>query len=132
MRLANEDCALPGGRKVRKGETVALSHIAFSRDESLWGPDAAKFSTARKEYASPIAFEARGTADDVAYSAFSQGTHKCPGERLALVIVQTTLALLVARQVRPVKVSPLSFERATLAQRVGPVRAVVGSLSVVK
>jgi cytochrome P450 len=128
VRLATEDCVLPGNRRVKQGETVALSHIAFSRDESLWGPDAAEFSTARAEYASPIAFDARGTADDVAYSAFSQGTHKCPGERVALVIVQTTLALLVARQVRPVQVPPLCFERATLAQRVGPVKAVVGSV----
>ena len=35
VRLATEDCALPGNRIVKKGETVALSHIAFSRDESL-------------------------------------------------------------------------------------------------
>ena len=126
VRLATEDCALPGNRVVKKGETVALSHIAFSRDEALWGPDAAKFSTAREAYAGPVAFDSRGSADDVAYSAFSQGTHKCPGERVALVIVQTTLALLVARGVRPVKVPPLCFERATLAQRAAPVRAIVG------
>ena len=126
VRLATEDCALPGNRVVKKGETVALSHIAFSRDEALWGPNAAKFSTAREAYAGPVAFDARGTADDIAYSAFSQGTHKCPGERVALVIVQTTLALLVARGVRPVKVPPLCFERATLAQRAAPVRAIVG------
>ena len=125
VRLATEDCALPGNRVVKKGETVALSHIAFSRDEALWGPDAAKFSTAREAYAGPVAFDSRGSADDVAYSAFSQGTHKCPGERVALVIVQTTLALLVARGVRPVKVPPLCFERATLAQRAAPVRAIV-------
>ena len=35
VRLATEDCVLPGNRVVKKGETVALSHIAFSRDESL-------------------------------------------------------------------------------------------------
>ena len=126
VRLATEDCALPGNRTVKKGETVALSHIAFSRDEALWGPDAAKFSTAREAYAGTVAFDSRGTADDISYSAFSQGTHKCPGERVALVIVQTTLALLVARGVRPVKVPPLCFERATLAQRAAPVRAIVG------
>ena len=126
VRLATADCALPGNRTVKKGETVALSHIAFSRDEALWGPDAAEFSTAREAYAGPVAFDSRGTADDIAYSAFSQGTHKCPGERVALVIVQTTLALLVARGVRPVKVPPLCFERATLAQRAAPVRAIVG------
>ena len=148
VRLATEDCALPGNRVVKKGETVALSHIAFSRDEALWGPDAAEFSTAREAYAGPVAFDARGAADDISYSAFSQGTHKCPGERVALVIVQTTLALLVARGVRPmkvpplcferatlallvargvrpVKVPPLCFERATLAQRAAPVRAIV-------
>jgi len=125
VRLATEDCALPGNRVVKKGETVALSHIAFSRDEALWGPDAAEFNTAREAYAGPVAFDSRGSADDIAYSAFSQGTHKCPGERVALVIVQTTLALLVARGVRPVKVPPLCFERATLAQRAEPVRAIV-------
>jgi len=126
VRLATEDCALPGNRIVKKGETVALSHIAFSRDEALWGPDAASFNTAREAYAGPVAFDSRGAADDIAYSAFSQGTHKCPGERVALVIVQTTLALLVARGVRPAKVPPLCFERATLAQRAAPVRAIVG------
>ena len=126
VRLATEDCALPGNRTVKKGETVALSHIAFSRDEALWGPDAAEFSTAREAYAGPVAFDSRGAADDISYSAFSQGTHKCPGERVALVIVQTTLALLVARGVRPAKVPPLCFERATLAQRAAPVRAIVG------
>ena len=74
VRLATEDCALPGNRVVKKGETVALSHIAFSRDEALWGPDAAQFNTAREAYAGPVAFDSRGTADDIAYSAFSQGT----------------------------------------------------------
>jgi cytochrome P450 len=74
VRLATEDCALPGNRVVKKGETVALSHIAFSRDEALWGPDAAEFNTAREAYAGPVAFDSRGSADDIAYSAFSQGT----------------------------------------------------------
>ena len=112
-----------------EGRTVTnrgLYYLLATADHALWGPNAAKFSTAREAYAGPVAFDARGTADDIAYSAFSQGTHKCPGERVALVIVQTTLALLVARSVRPVKVPPLCFERATLAQRAAPVRAIVG------
>ncbi|KAH8075454.1 cytochrome p450 [Aureococcus anophagefferens] len=52
------------------------------------------------------------------------GVHKCPGEKVALVLVAATLAVLVRRGATPTAARPICFERATLAQRKGAVPAV--------
>ena len=49
---------------------------------------------------------------------FSQGLHKCPGERLALRTMECVVAQLLLRKVElEAPLPPVSFERATLAQR---------------
>ena len=72
----------------------------------------------------------RRTPDDYTFTTFSQGLHRCPGERTALVVVACVLAHLLdgpfRTKLRPPVPAP-SFERATLAQRDGPVAAVMDS-----
>ena len=53
---------------------------------------------------------------------FSEGTHKCPGERVAMILMQYFVALLLERNAVVLGNMPkVSFEKATLAQRGGPV-----------
>jgi cytochrome P450 len=115
---------------VRKGETLALSHVAWSLDDATWG-EPTKYCAARFEYRSPVSYDRRGDCDDVKFSVFSQGAHRCPGETLALVIVETVLALYHSRNVQVDQkawelhseaIPPVCFQRATLAQRAGPVK----------
>ena len=116
--------------RVGAGETVALAHVCWSRDEREWGPDCLDFRADRDEYGAAPADRdprARLRSDDVAFAVFSQGWHKCPGEKLAHVLVATTLAVLLENGVAPEHpIPPLSFERATLAQRTRPVAATCG------
>ena len=53
---------------------------------------------------------------------FSQGTHKCPGEQVAMILMQYFVVLLLQRDASVLRIMPLiDFERATLAQRKRPV-----------
>jgi cytochrome P450 len=108
---------------IPKGSTVALTHIATSLDTGIWGDDAASFNVSE------------GTEqlyrDEYRFTAFSHGIHKCPGQQLALLLMEGTLAILLtdhdvtfptAGTATTPTLPPLCFERATLAQRRGPVR----------
>ena len=121
IREAREDFVLkgPGGEDylVRKGETLAMAHIASSLCPKAWGRDAADYRPARWL----LEDGATRRVDKHTLTTFSAGVHKCPGERLALTLMQQTLALLVTADLRLAKIPPVSFERATLAQREGPV-----------
>ena len=61
--------------------------------------------------------------DEYAYTTFSQGLHRCPGQALALRTIECVVARLLVQRAalatRPLP--PVSFERATLAQRAAPV-----------
>mmetsp|Transcript_8502 Transcript_8502/g.27785 ORF Transcript_8502/g.27785 Transcript_8502/m.27785 type:complete len:385 (-) Transcript_8502:27-1181(-) len=65
----------------------------------------------------------RGAREYPAWATFSSGVHKCPGEKLALVMIKLALWALLARlDVQPLGdagIPPLDFSRATLAQRRG-------------
>jgi cytochrome P450 len=105
---------------VGKGETIALSHIAVHRHRASWGEDCEKFREGRPQYDAPG--RAGALLDDLSFTTFSQGLHKCPGEKLALRTMECVIAQLLLRRVGPVgPLPPVSFERATLAQRGGAV-----------
>ena len=122
------------------GETIALAHIAAHRDDALWGDgpaiDGESFRPERREWdrvdgdGGGLSGWLRRTPDDYTFTTFSQGLHRCPGERTALVVVACVLAHLLdgpfRTKLRPPVPAP-SFERATLAQRDGPVAAVMDS-----
>ena len=122
------------------GETIALAHIAAHRDDALWGDgpaiDGESFRPERREWdradgdGGGLRGWLRRTPDDYTFTTFSQGLHRCPGERTALVVVACVLAHLLdgpfRTKLRPPVPAP-SFERATLAQRDGPVAAVMDS-----
>ncbi|EGB10489.1 hypothetical protein AURANDRAFT_62548 [Aureococcus anophagefferens] len=127
VRVAKEPLVLAGTWPVRRGETIALSHVAWSRCAAEWGADPARYDAGRPEYGGPGGRDPRtrlAACDDAKFSVFSQGVHKCPGEKVALVLVAATLAVLVRRGATPTAARPICFERATLAQRKGAVPAV--------
>ena len=120
LRIANKDLPLGDGSFIiPKGSSVALAHITSSLDGAKWkDPDTLDLdimSGSRSKYLYD---------DDYAFTTFSHGVHKCPGQRLALVMLPCTFAILLAEYTieLPGDVAPsLCFERATLAQRAGPV-----------
>lgn len=117
--------------QLAQGETIALSHIAPNLDPAQWGMDAGDYNPCRAEWMAASActddgaFVGKGSVDEFKLTTFSQGLHKCPGERLSLVVLQSVVAALLAGtpfQLEPVLPLPaVSFERATLAQRAAPV-----------
>ena len=138
VRLALEPFVLRSGETeytIQAGETIAISHIASSLDTELWGSDVESWDPWRDEWAvihdnsvrrAGLASVLRSGVDDFKFTVFSHGIHRCPGERLALAVVQLTVAELMKHEVALVgALPPLSFERATLAQRAGPVAATI-------
>ena len=88
------------------------------RSPDVWGPDCETFNHDRPEYRGDAAL-----LDEYAYTTFSQGLHRCPGQALALRTIECVVARLLVQRAalatRPLP--PVSFERATLAQRAAPV-----------
>jgi cytochrome P450 len=100
---------------VKRGETISLSHIAQSLDQSAW-KNATQFDTTLHEDAL--------YQDPYKFTTFSHGIHKCPGQVLAISDMMITLTVLMAKyDVTVSSLPPVSFERATLAQREGPAPA---------
>ena len=99
---------------IPKGSTIAFAHIASSLDTSIWGEDAAVFNLRRPEDL---------YMDDYKFTTFSHGVHKCPGRELAMIQLQAVVAILLTEfdVSLPKPIPSLCFERATLAQRDGPV-----------
>ena len=109
--------------KINAGETVSFAHHTMHMEPSLWGSNAAEFQLDRPEWK-----QQDNNSDDLGvpvdqykYTTFSNGVHKCPGERVAMAMMEIILALLVHKEAHFVgDMAPLCFERATLAQRDGP------------
>jgi cytochrome P450 len=106
--------------KIPKGASVSFSHIVPNLKESVWGENASKFNIQRQ-------LTKRDTdqyRDEYKFTTFSHGVHKCPGQHLAMILLQASLSILLVEytvEFASPKIPPLSFERATLAQRKGPV-----------
>jgi cytochrome P450 len=122
VRTAKEPFELQvGGQSYRfpKGASIGLTHITLSLQPGLWGDNATRLDLK----AHPL----DKYQDEYQFSTFSNGLHRCPGQQLAVVILQLTVALLLVEYdvSLPSRMPHLSFERATLAQREGPVRVQV-------
>jgi len=125
--------------RLRAGETLALAHASSNTDIATWGTDALVYDPRRAEWIDATAgggaeaFASKGEVDEFKFTTFSQGIHKCPAEKLSLVVLQCVTACLLSEQayrLEPVlPVPPVDFERATLAQRVAPVRMTVRACS---
>lgn len=128
MAIASNNGDVNSAREVRicPGEVIAVSHIAPNLNTSLWGEDAEKYNPNRKEWTNDDEYPS-----DYKFSTFSQGLHRCPGQKVALYIMQINLAILAkAYSIEFVgKVPSISFERATLAQRDGNVCVRIGSVA---
>lgn len=112
VRIAQSDLSL-GDYIIPKGSTVSLAHMPTHRNEEYWNnPETMDLTRDIAKY-----------NDDYHFTTFSHGTHKCPGQNTAIVMIQCTVALLLTKYnvTVPTKIPPLDFERATLAQRAGPV-----------
>lgn len=71
---------------------VLINLYAIQRDTATWGPDAEKFRPER-HFDSPLDFEGQ----NFKYFPFGSGRRRCPGDGLALPLVELTLANLVKR-----------------------------------
>ena len=104
---------------IPQGATIAIAHNSTHTDTSVWGADASEFRLERPEWvqngdlASPV--------DAYKLTTFSQGVHKCPGEKFSLAVMEMMLCILLVRDSQLLQIPKLSFERATLAQRQGRV-----------
>ena len=120
MKEGTNKCDESSERKIRicPGEVIAVSHIAPSLNTSLWGDNASNYDPNRKEWTDQDDYPS-----EYKFSAFSQGLHRCPGQKAALYIMQINLAVLTdLYSIEFVgEVPDISFERATLAQRDGNV-----------
>ena len=114
--------------KINPGETVSFAHHTMHMEPSLWGEDATEFRLERPEWNQDNKEMSENgdlgvPVSQYKYTTFSNGVHKCPGERIAMAMMEIMLALLVLKDAEFVdesNLAPLSFERATLAQRDGP------------
>jgi cytochrome P450 len=73
-RIAAEDITLSNGKQIKKGQRVAIYHTRASRDESVFGDDAAMFNPRRVP---PEHVAAYGLS-------FGAGSHMCIGQRLVI------------------------------------------------
>ena len=105
------------------GECVALSHVTVNHNHKLWNNDPpSNINFHRKEWAENDTINS--TLNDVndKFTTFSHGIHKCPGSNIALIMSQCSFAILLSHNITLSSSLPkVSFDRATLAQRSGPI-----------
>lgn len=107
-----------GAYRLPVGRYVAASHAVLGRSSAAW-PEPSRFDPARFEEGST----GRGDLPD-AFLPFSSGVHACPGQRAALSFMRAFVVTALRRSPTLDLAGappPLCFERATLAQRRGPV-----------
>ncbi|KAL0874185.1 hypothetical protein Bca101_023890 [Brassica carinata] len=90
-RLVSEDVKI-NGYDIAAGTRVLINLYAIQRDTATWEPDAEKFRPER-HLDSPLDFEGQ----NFKYFPFGSGRRRCPGDGLALPLVELTLANLVKR-----------------------------------
>ena len=139
LRLACKEVLLNDGQgrqyTIYPGETISSSHYLYNVDPTLFPKQVDQFrpdvlltssssSTSTNMASSP---SKKGEKYNVERTltrplTFSQGTHKCPGEQVAMILMQYFVVLLLQRDASVLGIMPLiDFERATLAQRRRPV-----------
>ncbi|KAL3903634.1 MAG: hypothetical protein SGARI_005286, partial [Bacillariaceae sp.] len=112
--------------KIPKGASVSFSHIVPNLNETVWGSHAKQVNINLTQQSTTTTSQ---YVDEYKFTTFSHGVHKCPGQHLAMILLQASLSvLLVDYDVSFAStIPPLCFERATLAQRKGPVQVVIQS-----
>ena len=118
LRIATDDFSIGDGFTIPKDSTVALAHITTSLNGDIWKePHTLNLDVTADKRSSDM------YNNEYSFTVFSHGIHKCPGQRNALTTLQCTLALLLTEYevLLPQDIPSLCFERATLAQRSGPV-----------
>nr|QWK52293.1 cytochrome P450 71A16 [Isatis tinctoria] len=93
---------------------VIINAWAIQRDIATWGLDAEEFKPER-HLNSCLDFDGQ----DLKFIPFGSGRRLCPGIRLALVLVEVSLANLVKRFEWKVKVGPYGLDRPDLAEATG-------------
>ena len=120
IRTAQQDFEIGNntGQVITKGSTVALTHLSSSLDAKIWNEPSRFILYPKSKKRSEELYK-----NEYTFSVFSHGVHKCPGQQLAVIMLQCTVALLLEEyEIKLVKPLPqIDFERATLAQRGGPV-----------
>ncbi|KAJ0263572.1 hypothetical protein HA466_0038950 [Hirschfeldia incana] len=112
-RQLSEDIKLKG-YDIAAGTQVIINAWAIQRDNATWGPDAEEFKPERHLNSS---WDFRG--QDFKFLPFGSGRRLCPGIRLALVLVEVTLANLVKRFDWRVPVGPHGIDKPDLAEAAG-------------
>ena len=127
VHMTTEESSSKKSHVIPRGETVALAHHCMHMEPAFWGTDADKFSLERPEWKSDNP-DLGIPVDNYKLTTFSNGIHRCPGERVALAVVEMLVAILIEMDIQIVgKLAPISFERATLAQREGAMPVKFGS-----
>ncbi|KAL0718795.1 hypothetical protein Bca4012_068118 [Brassica carinata] len=90
-RLSSEDVKLRG-YDIAAGTQVMINAWAIQRDHATWGPDAEEYKPER-HLNSSLDFQGQ----DYKFIPFGSGRRLCPGIRLAMVLVELTVANLVKR-----------------------------------
>lgn len=106
---------------LQPGETVATSLLLPNTDPKEWGENATEFRPERflPETQASLSKDQKNPP----LLTFSQGTHHCPGDCLAMVLMHTYVSLMLCQcdMQSAGPIPDLSWERATIAQRKGPV-----------
>ena len=107
---------------IPQGSTIALTHLSSSLNPEYWVDPQRLDLDLKSPHRSKELYE-----NDYIFNVFSHGIHKCPGQRLAIVLLQCTVAILLSDYdiTLPKPIPPLCFERATLAQRQGSVNITI-------
>jgi cytochrome P450 len=122
VRTAKQSFSVGEKFTIPKGATVALTHISSSLNTKYWNdPNAFDIDVESKNRSQEL------YDNDYIFSVFSHGVHKCPGQKFAKVMLKLTVAILLHEYkiTLPESIPPLCFERATLAQRAGPVEVTI-------
>ncbi|KAF2541658.1 hypothetical protein F2Q68_00030688, partial [Brassica cretica] len=93
---------------------VLINLYAIQRETATWGPDAEKFRPER-HFDSPLDFEGQ----NFKYIPFGSGRRRCPGDGLALPLVELTLANLVKRFNLRFKGGPKGVNKPDLLEATG-------------
>ncbi|KAL0890039.1 hypothetical protein Bca101_014022 [Brassica carinata] len=112
-RQVSEDIKLKG-YDIAAGTQVIINAWAIQRDNATWGPDAEEYKPERHLNSS---WDFQG--QDFKFLPFGSGRRLCPGIRLALVLVEVTLANLVKRFDWRVPVGPHGIDKPDLAEAAG-------------
>ncbi|CAA7020918.1 unnamed protein product [Microthlaspi erraticum] len=112
-RQLSKDVKLDG-YDIAAGTQVIFNAWAIQRDSATWGPDAEEFNPER-HLDSPLDFQGQ----DFKFIPFGSGRRSCPGIRLALTLVEVTIANLVKRFDLRVEVEPHGDGKPDLAESAG-------------